>query len=479
MLLRLMVLLLTLATVQSIAFGQGRAAADTMPSRDQIAAASARVRDIFATEAAAAKTPQQKSALAQTMLSLAQETQDPAEAYVLLDSSRRMAIDAKDARTMDRAMKSLDSRYRVNFVKERRDALLSMAKTAPLDGLGFVVDALVADAEALKQASRLDEATDLATAAAAAARRGRDAAKQKQTTSLLDELKARSRDQAVIQPALDKLAQNPRDPQAAFEVGKHRCFVEGNWDAGLPLLVISSDRTLAQLAQADLNCDESSASHTSLGDAWFAYHEKFGSKQSTGGASRARYHYEQALSDAAGLDRAIIAKKLEAIAATEGPSSGGWTVVFRSADPAIWNTDTNSGYANFAVKIDSVPPTVRYVRIRRANGEAVVLPITKQELTKEVYGPQYGWVGGGLKIYSDMYFGVCLTSKPLPMRQGDVIIGRNSQKFFSGWGFGHAHQGGPTNMAWNGMPVPKEPLEISVLDRELSAKEKREVTLLQ
>jgi hypothetical protein len=479
MFLRLMVLSLTIATMQTIAVAQGLAAADAMPSRDQIAAASARVRDIFGTEAAAAKTPQQKATLAQTMLSLAQETEDPAEAYVLLDSSRKMATDAKDARTMDRAIKALHSRYRLNLGKERREALLAMAKTAPLDGLGFVVDALVTDAESLKQAGRLDDATDLAKAAVAAARRGRDAAQQKQTTSLLDDLKARSRDQAVIQPALDKLAQNPRDPQAALEVGKHRCFVEGNWDAGLPLLVISSDRTLAQLAQADLNGDESSASHTNLGDAWFVYHEKLGSKQFTGAASRSRYHYEQALPDAAGLDRARIAKKLEALAAAEGPARGGWTVVFRSADPSIWNTDTNTGYVNFAVKLDSLPPTVRYVRIRRANGEAVVLPITKQELSKDVYGSQYGWVGSGQKPYSDVQLGICTTSKAITLRPGDIIIGRKGGAFYSGWGFGHAYQSGQKKVGWNGMAMPAEVLEISVLQRELTAKEKTDCNLLQ
>ena len=153
--------------------------------------------------------------------------------------------------------------------------------------------------------------------------------------------------------------------------------------------------------------------------------------------------------------------------------------MFRSADPSIWNTDTNAGYANFAVKIESLPPTVRYVRVRRGNGEAVVLPITKPELTKEVYGPEYGWVGAGQKIYSDAFLGICVTSKPLAMKRGDIFIGRVNERRYSGWGFGHAHQGGNTKVAWNGVPVPKDPLEIAVLDRELNSREKRECRVLQ
>jgi hypothetical protein len=131
------------------------------------------------------------------------------------------------------------------------------------------------------------------------------------------------------------------------------------------------------------------------------------------------------------------------------------------------------------VKIESLPPTVRYVRVRRGNGEAVVLPITKQELTKEVYGPEYGWVGAGQKIYSDAFLGICITSKPLAMKRGDIFIGRVNERRYSGWGFGHAHQGGTTNFAWNGVPVPKDPLEIAVLDRELNSREKRECRVLQ
>jgi hypothetical protein len=454
-------------------------ARDGAPSREQILAASRRVRDVFAADVAAAKTPQQKSTLAQTMLSLAQDTQDDAECYVLLDGSRKIAVDAKDARTMDRAIQMLQVRFRLNLAKDRREALLGLAKTSPLDGLGYVVDALIADAEKLKQADRLDDATEVAKAAAAAVRRGKDPAKQRQVTGLLDDLKNRAKEQAVIQPWLDRLASNPNDAEATLELGKHRCFVEENWQVGLPLLAKSRDRALAKLAAIDLECGDAWEAHVKAADGWYAYHESLGSKQITAAASRARHHYEQALANAAGLDRAKISKRLEALAAMEGGGGGTWTVVFRSTDPAIWNTNTNNGFTNFAVPIDSLSENVRYVRIRRSNGEAVVMPIKKQQLTKEFYGPQYGWCGAGQRMKSDVLLGICDTTKKLVGTPGQIKIGITNAATFSGWGFGHAHQGGRTNMAWNGVPTPMEVLEISVLDRDLNAKEQRQLTLLQ
>jgi hypothetical protein len=62
-----------------------------------------------------------------------------------------------------------------------------------------------------------------------------------------------------------------------------------------------------------------------------------------------------------------------------------------------------------------------------------------------------------------------------------MIIGyKLDRSMTTGWGFGHKFKSGTqTSMAWNGQTVPREPLEISVLARELSPKERRKANLLQ
>jgi len=96
-----------------------------------------------------------------------------------------------------------------------------------------------------------------------------------------------------------------------------------------------------------------------------------------------------------------------------------------------------------------------------------------------VYGPQFGWVGAGHEVNSNKFLGICTMTSPLGLRKGDVLIGRKSERFYTGWGFGHHYQTGATNMAWNGTAIPSEILEIAVVDRELATKEKRECNLLQ
>ena len=52
------------------------------------------------------------------------------------------------------------------------------------------------------------------------------------------------------------------------------------------------------------------------------------------------------------------------IAAAAKPGRDGWMVVFRSADPAIWNSNVNRSKDDFAISLSAVPDDIKYLRMR-------------------------------------------------------------------------------------------------------------------
>ena len=450
-------------------------------TNEQRRAAGERVREVFARDVSQAKTPAQKASVAKAMIQLVPEASEPAEAYVLLETAVGLAVDGQDPVTMDNAVGLLKKMFGVDFGLQRRDALIAMSKKAPLDALASVVDTLIDDGSEAADAGRLDIAKSIAKAAAVGARRLRDPTRQKLVTELLQRLSEQEKTAAAIQPLLDRLAANPKDGQALLELGEHRCYEEGNWTVGLKLLAGCTDSALAEVARLDLAVDGSPAEHEKVADLWFAVHEKEGTKGPTGPLERAKFHYEQAIGEATGLTRAQLLKRLDEITTLEGGQDT-WIVVFRSNDPAIWNTKTDEGFLRFAVPLEAVPPSIRYVRIRRPNGDAVAIPINKQQLGEDAYGPRYGWRGAGTKLAKDTFLGICDEQQKLTQTDiGKMFIGyKLDRSMTTGWGFGHKFKSGTqTSMAWNGQTVPREPLEISVLARELSPKERRKANLLQ
>jgi hypothetical protein len=415
------------------------------------------------------------------MIQLVPEASEPAEAYVLLEMAVSLAVDGQDPATMDEVVALMRKMFGVDLAIQRRDALITMAKKAPIDSLAAVIDRLIAEGGHAAATGPFDAAKEAAKAAVTAARRLKDPPRQKMAAELLQELNEQEKAQAAIQPLLDRLTANPHDGQALLELGKHRCYEEGNWAVGLKLLAQSEDSVLAETARLDLAVDGSPAAHAKVADHWFALHEKESAKGPTGPLERAKFHYERAMGESTGLTRAQIVKRLDEITKLEGGADN-WIVLFRSNNPALWNTKTDEGFLKFARPIETAPATVRYVRIRRPNGEAVVMPINKQQLGEDAYGPRYGWRGSGTTLSKDTFLGICDESQKLGQTDvGKMVIGyKLDRSMTTGWGFGHKFKSGSqTSMAWYGETVPRESLEISVLARELTAKERRQAKVLQ
>ena len=303
----------------------------------------AQVRDIFADNYAAAKTSIDKQRLATLLLNEAKTTRDDTDSWSLLSESMRIAADAGDATSTILAVDTLAAKYRVNSVSLRLDALAAVAAKSKPESAGGIAEAVLAlldEFQATSSESSLTKATSLAIAMAKKSKNPELVARaQKVQAGIRDEQKA-AKESAVM---IEKLKDFPNDPDVSLEVGEFLCFKRGDWDVGLPLLARASDKTLARLAQLELEANDSSPRLLTIADQWadWAADEKAWTK--TGAEEHAYDLYSRVVHSLEGLDRTRVQKRMaslvngtagQKIKSKDGPKSiSGLVLWLDAADP--------------------------------------------------------------------------------------------------------------------------------------------------
>lgn len=286
----------------------------TPPSAAEQKAAAGLVREVFGAEAAKATTPEAKSGLAKKLIDQAADGVSPTEAYVLLTAAQKLAAESGDVAGMTAAVEALAGRFAIDGRAVLLDSLEMAATKAPVRELTKTVDALLAYSREEADADRMDRATAAAQLAANAARRANDGPRRQACAEQLQSLKALARQMAEIQPLLDRLRENPADAVAAGELGRIRCFGQGRWEEGLPLLARGDSTALANLAKLEA---DKTASALERGDAWWALGGDDREPHAGAARSRAAFHYAAALADLKGLEKARIEKRLQDFAAED------------------------------------------------------------------------------------------------------------------------------------------------------------------
>jgi hypothetical protein len=171
----------------------------------------------------------------------------------------------------------------------------------------------------------------------------------------------------------------------------------------------------------------------------------------------------------------------------QGPSAlagkgGGpdrWTVLFRSDDPSLWDTDTRRGN-DLAVPLRQAPAAFRYLRLRRLDtSEALILPLSPAQLgTIPTPIPERGfWWNGANKLeYGGRHLGIVQGPRlPWLSHEGTIAIELDGWDAFAGSGFGHKHHGQVLVQyyAWRGQEVPRTVFEVAVSDGPLTDDERR------
>ena len=184
-------------------------------------------------------------------------------------------------------------------------------------------------------ADKYDFATKYAQTAQTAAKRAALPA------ATLDEIEAQltksQRGAEAFKPvaeALLRLNTKADDAAAAYVVGRYRCFVQGRWDEGLPLLAKGASYEMKAAATLDLAAPKAGPADPKLAEAWWQAAEVAFDADKLGARFRARHWYARSLPALTGV------AKLEAESRLAFTSGGvdyrdGLVAEFTAKVPAI------------------------------------------------------------------------------------------------------------------------------------------------
>jgi hypothetical protein len=294
-----------------------RAKKAAIPTKKELGKAEALLREVFR-DAYAAKATDNSEAYkeaAQLLWKAARDTQDdlPIQ-FVLYRDARDLAARAGDGSFVLQIIDDMTEDF-VFDTLEMKTALLAQAgKSAPTrEAYRTVAElALQLFSDAL-DTDQYDLALRLAKTADEAARGGKDipllaAARKRHALAL-----AAQKEFAQIKKFADKLREDPHDPEANLEIGKHLCLQRGNWDKGLPLLAKGSDEELKHLAEQDLAPSEDPKEQAKLADAWAKLAEAEKGNARAQLLTRAYFWYQQALPGLSGLSKNRVEKRVAAL----------------------------------------------------------------------------------------------------------------------------------------------------------------------
>jgi hypothetical protein len=270
------------------------------------------VRNIFKGEYEAAKTPQDRLALASKMLKTAGETKgDSAGRYALLIAARDLAAADGDLKLVQSAVAELGKSYRIDELALLHDALAVAAKSVRDKEVQSKVAQLALSLTARAEAAdRYLVGRELGETALDAAREIRDVALIQRIQTRMDELEQLAAAHRQIEEAGKSLLETPTDPEANLAVGKFYGFLKGQWEKGIPMLALGSDPRLQELAKQELQGISSAEEQAAIGDAWWEMAETAEGLSQQHLREHAAHWYVKAAPKLTGLRKAAAEKRI-------------------------------------------------------------------------------------------------------------------------------------------------------------------------
>jgi hypothetical protein len=158
------------------------------------------------------------------------------------------------------------------------------------------------------------------------------------------------------------------------------------------------------------------------------------------------------------------------------PVPQGWTGLFRSDDPSLWNTFSSGD--NFAMPAGRAHSKVRYLRLKRMDtGDQLIFPITRDDLAREPkQKPDRGvaWNGSAKLQYRARHLGIARAPRfHWPNLDGVLSVVDEGLDAFSGSGFSHkCNVGDRQCYSWQGKEIPRTVFEIAVTADPLTREER-------
>ena len=274
----------------------------TVPSTEEQEPVSEIIREVYGGQYEAITSNTARVEFIQEMFETAKGPTDSTEKYVLLRVARDAAIQNCCA---DLAVEIIDAMTEV-FELERREMRLA-ALTSITQNARYTYQAkqaaehLTPMIQAMIDADELETAQQALTVLDTAARKASDRNLLVEYRRLKEQVDQLAPAFAQLTEMLSVLESASDDPEANQVVGEYYCFLKNDWTKGLPHLAKSSDPTLSELAQIDLNASEYNDWLNDSGDRWWAYAQTVEEPIQSAAKKRAALIYLQIVDNATGL----------------------------------------------------------------------------------------------------------------------------------------------------------------------------------
>jgi hypothetical protein len=447
------------------------------PKGTELEAAVAAVKAIYKDKADKARTPAERTALARDIFGNREATANLAERYAVEFTALNLATKGDDAMLLMNICDELATSFEVDRIAlftQRVGETSGPVNPTTWPKLSEKMNGML---NACLDANRYDEATELATAISQLAKRARDAKATAAATALRKTIADRKKAQGRFEELSTAANSLDADSKVLMEFGRLLCFTRNDWAQGVRYLARTDDPLIASAAALEGKAT-TPETRMAAADAWVKCVEKASPTDRAVLRDHAALLYGEAIPSLSGLAKVKAEKALEdvlnAANGDKGAPQAQWIVIFRAAKPDVWNTDASDTPTNYAIPLSQLPPIVKFVRLRRANGECVILTVDKAAVGGEFAGDGYAWNGTNLDYSGARMLGIADSRNDIAKQTGAVAIARKGANFYTGWGFGHrVHHGGEAELCWNGKWIPREPLEIAVLGRPLTPTEER------
>lgn len=176
-----------------------------------------------------------------------------------------------------------------------------------------------------------------------------------------------------------------------------------------------------------------------------------------------------------------------ATAPTSAPTTGpitdasGWTVIFRSDDPIVWNANAGepSDEDGYALEMSALPEGTRYLRMKRMDsGESVIIQITRQQVIEGAtldgdvqWRPATPLRGGGQE--RSQLLGIVRRSWLANANNEHLIVYSRNWRGYRGWGFSKpVGTSMKQTYSWDGHPIDEPTVfEVAVKENDLDEEE--------
>ncbi|MBW3597162.1 MAG: DUF1559 domain-containing protein [Planctomycetes bacterium] len=233
--------------------------------------------EVFKESYAAARTKEDRLAVAETMMGYVPSAgDDHAARFVLLDAVRKIAAANGEVKLARKACDRLAEEFEGDFTSGTIAAIKTLAGGAEKGERRELAEWAEDLMTAAYDEDRFLQAKEAHGVALSLARNAGDRELVRSLMMRQTEIETARREYSAVAGALDMLDKEPRHASSHLILGRYLCFIKGFWDKGLPYLAAGSDARLAAVAEQEVLIPPSTGQEQiALADAWWGLRDSY------------------------------------------------------------------------------------------------------------------------------------------------------------------------------------------------------------